>query len=280
MSDPTTPATPPHPDADPTASDATWGEAADALALGDPGDSFGAVPRPTRIPRWFSLAGVPDSPASPIRATCRRATGPITIDGVPDEAAWADASWSAPFTAIETGEGVPLESRVALLWDDHALYAAFAFEDPDPSATDTEHHHWVFLSDPDAELFVAGPEGYVETGINPLGTIYQIRWQWLEPLIERRDHAAIERLFKVPNGLYFTARPGERSGRMGDLDWELPGGRYATRTGPVRLPGRPPTMGWSAEFALPWSGLSAGAGPGWPTRARDRAPRPGVSGPP
>ena len=201
----------PGPNEDPNPTETSWGETVEALALGDPGDAFGPVPRPTRIPRWFSLAGVPDGELLPVRAECRYAAATMIVDGYPDAAAWAAADWSEPFVAIETGDAVPLESRVALLWDDVCLYAAFAFEDPDPTGTAREHHSWVFLSDPDAELFVAGPEGYVETGINPIGTVYQIRWAWLEPLIERRDHAAIERLFRVPNGLYFTARPGERS---------------------------------------------------------------------
>jgi len=249
--------------------DRDWSSTADAVALGDPGDSFGPVPGPTRIPRWFSLAGPPEERPS-IRATCRRVTTPLVVDGRLDDAAWASAEWSDPFVTIETGGATPLESRIALLWDDDHLYAGYAFEDPDPQAISREWHSWVFLTDPDAELFVAGPEAYVECGINPLGTVYESRWEWLEPLIERRDHAAIERLFKVPNGLYYTARPGERSGRLADLDWEVAGARYAATTGPVRLPGREPVMGWSAEFALPWSGLASILG-------SDRAPAPGSS---
>lgn len=62
-----------------------------------------------------------------------RATGPISVDGVLDEAAWQGAATAASFTEVEpTENGRPLvATEVLLTYDDAHLYVAFrAFDDP------------------------------------------------------------------------------------------------------------------------------------------------------
>ena len=107
-----------------------------------------------------------------------------------------------------------------------------------------------------SELFVAGERTYYELGINPINTIYEIGWTWLEPLVREQDFDAIERLMRVNDQFYYARRDGERLGRIADLGWELPGLRRAVRVdGAINAP-EVRDAGWTVEFALPWAGLA------------------------
>ena len=227
-----------------------------AEMLGDGHLEMGAVPRFSRVPRWAAVAEVPDRPLPLVPAyTCRRAPSAPRIDGRLDDEAWRAATWSEPFGAIGDGSGGGYETRVALLWDDHCLYAAFRVADPDVRAATTVHHDQVYMTDDDVELFVEGDGAYYELGVNAINTIYEYRWTWLEPLVERGDWSGLEELFKVPDFLYYTARRGERLGRVGEMDFDLPGLRHAVQvTGTVNWP-VDVDEGWTAELAIPWAGL-------------------------
>lgn len=237
--------------------DATGGPASlSAEMLGDGHLEFGRVPRFSRVPRWATVAEVPDRSLPPIPAyTCRRVTSAPTIDGSLDDETWRTAAWSEPFGSIGSGAGVGYETRVALLWDDHHLYAAFRVTDPDVRASATVHHDQVYMTDDDVELFVEGDGAYYELGVNAINTIYEYRWTWLEPLVERADWAGLEELFKVPDFLYYTARRGDHLGRVGEMDFDLPGLRHAVQvSGTINWP-QDVDEGWTAEVAIPWAGL-------------------------
>jgi len=181
----------------------------------------------------------------------------MTIDGRLDEKVWQRAPWSEPFGATETGENVELETRICLLWDDRFLYAAFRVEDHDIRGTMSGFHDHVYINDEDVEVFIEGNGHYYELGVNAINTIYEINWTWVQPLVERQDFACLEQLFATPNYLYFLARDGERIGRHGDLDWQLPGLEHA-----VHIDGtlnRPEVRdeGWTVELAIPWAGLAS-----------------------
>ena len=80
-------------------------------------------------PRARSAAPRPGPPL-----TIQRATGPIVLDGDLDDAGWREV---APVTQwFETNVGDNTEPQVKsmawLAYDDHYLYAAFKFDDPDP----------------------------------------------------------------------------------------------------------------------------------------------------
>jgi len=226
--------------------------------LGDGFIAAGSPPRWPEMPRWAQVADIPDVPLPPVPVLlCRRAQGPITIDGRLDETDWRDAAWSPAFVELPSGGAAPMTTQVAFLWDDDGLYAGYRVEAHDIRAAATRHHEHVYMRDDDVELFVAGPSTYYELGVNPINTIYEIRWTWLEPLVERRDFAALEALLKVDDQFYYAARGGERMGRLADLGFELPGLRHAVRIeGAVNAP-QVHDEGWSVEFALPWSGLAA-----------------------
>ncbi len=223
--------------------------------------AVGKVPT-SSFPRWGKWIDAPQAGLPQVlEQPCLRTREPMTIDGRLDEEAWARAVWSEPFGAIATGERVGLETRVAFLWDERCLYAGFRIEDPDVRGTMTGFHDHVYIKDEDVELFIEGEGYYYELGINPINTVYEIRWTWVESLVKKRDWAELERLLSTPNFLYFLAREGEPIGRHGDLDWELPGLEHAVRIDGVLNRPEIRDRGWTVEFALPWEGLHAMGGP-------------------
>lgn len=224
---------------------------------------IGGIPKFERIARWATVADVPDRPLPPIPTyDCLRVASPPAVTGVL-EPVWDRAAWSEPFGRIEDGARTGHETRVALLWDDECLYAAYRVTDPDIRATSTIHHSQVYMTDDDVEIFVEADGGYYELGTNPINTIYEYRWTWVQRLLESGDAAGIEALFKLPDFLYYTARGGETLGRVGEMDFDLPGLRHAVRvSGTINCPSDV-DEGWTAQFALPWSGLAqVGRDPG------------------
>jgi len=187
---------------------------------------------------------------------CLRTAERITIDGRLDEPAWARAPWSEPFVKMDTGAPVSLDTRMALLWDDENLYAAFRLEDRDIWGSHTEHHDHVYHRDSDAEIFIEGDGVYYELGVNAINTIYQVLWTWLDPVVARQDAATLTRLLSNERFLHFLPRRDERLGRIGETDWQLPGLRHAVHVdGTLNCPSVE-DRGWTVEFALPWAGLA------------------------
>ncbi len=97
--------------------------------------------------------------AHPRGYVCHRASGPITIDGKLDEAAWDAVPWSEPFVDVE-GDVRPaprFHTRVKMLWDDHCLYIAAELDEPHVWAT-LKQHDSVIFHDNDFEVFL-DPDG-------------------------------------------------------------------------------------------------------------------------
>lgn len=112
----------------------------------------------------------------------RRASGPIRLDGVLDDEAWADAVVATGFTEIEPtfGAAAPVRTLVRMTYDQDNLYLAFdARGDGSPvRANLSQRDHlgnddWVgvFL-DP----FGTGDWAYF-IGATPLGVQFDARWQ-------------------------------------------------------------------------------------------------------
>ncbi len=75
----------------------------------------------------------------------------------------------------------------------------------------------------------------------------------------------------VEDFVYYAARPGERMGRVGEMDFDLPGLRHAVHVdGTLNLPGDV-DVGWTVTVALPWRGLATVSrdGRGFPPRPGD-----------
>jgi hypothetical protein len=222
--------------------------------------AVGPAPR-TKIGRWAKLRQVDLSKLPPVKTwECLRTTEPITVDGRLDEPVWERAKWSETFGMIHDGSPTPLETRVALLWDDQYLYAAYRVEDPDIRASMTGFNDHIYFNDEDVELFFEGEGYYYEIGLNALNTSYQIRWTWVEPLVREQRFSELEELFKAPDFLYYVARDGERIGRHADLNYQLPGCKHAVFIdGTINCP-EVKDKGWTVEIALPWAGLIQIAG--------------------
>ncbi len=228
------------------------------------------IPYPTDGHRWVAqlplfpnypkaceVADVPDIPLPEIpRYVVKRADAELVIDGRLDEGAWARAEWTQPFGSISTGAKDGPETQLALLWDDENLYGAYRVQDFDVRGTMARYHEHVYICDDDVELFVQGPDGYYEFGLNPINNIYELRWTWLESVISSGDAAALDKLFRLRDSLYYAPRGGEKYGRIGDLGWALPGIQHAVQIdGTLNNPSSV-DVGWTVEFALPWAGLA------------------------
>lgn len=178
----------------------------------------------------------------PLEYTCRRAQGPIRIDGSLDDAAWRNAPWTAHFVDIE-GSAKPrprFRTRAKMLWDDECFYVAAEMEEPHVWATLSAHDSVIFR-DNDFEVFL-NPSGdglnYFEFEINALNTGWDL----------------------------FLPKPYKMKGRA-DNSWEIPGLKTAvyvdgTLNDPTGI-----DRGWSVEIAFPWTAFAS--------RAPVRRPNPG-----
>jgi len=126
---------------------------------------------PVRVPE-------PKIAFAPFEYVCRRAGGPIKVDGRLDEALWTDADWTEVFGDIE-GPAKPApryRTRVQMLWDDLYFYIGAYFEEPHVWATLTERDSIIF-QDNDFEVFI-DPDGdthaYYELEMNALNTVWDL----------------------------------------------------------------------------------------------------------
>jgi len=120
----------------------------------------------------------PRTVVAPFEYVCRRAAGPVKIDGRLDEATWADADWTEVFGDIE-GPAKPaprFRTRVQMLWDDAYLYIGAYLEEPHVWATLTARDSIIF-QDNDFEVFI-DPDGdthdYYELEMNALNTVWDL----------------------------------------------------------------------------------------------------------
>ena len=103
---------------------------------------------------------------------CRRAAGPIRIDGGADEPAWRTAVVVDRFSANWSKSPAKSATAARLLWDDQYLYFFADMQDPDLYADMTEHDDMTWLNDV-FELFFKPAEshrGYYEFQINAANT--------------------------------------------------------------------------------------------------------------
>ena len=167
---------------------------------------------------------------TPRAYTCARASGPIKIDGNPDDPAWCDAPWTDDFVDIE-GSRKPLprfRTRAKMLWDDEYFYVAAEMIEPHVCATLTEKNS-VIYHDNDFEIFI-DPDGdnhdYYEFEVNALNAIWELHL--LKPY---------------------------RDGGDPKLGANIDGLRSAVQVdGTINDP-RDADEGWTVEVAIPWTGL-------------------------
>ncbi|MEW6751873.1 MAG: carbohydrate-binding family 9-like protein [Candidatus Latescibacterota bacterium] len=212
-------------------------------------------------PRTLGLAAPPDY-------ACCRLTGPLTVDGRLDEPFWQAAARLGPFVDMEHGTPVEHDTRVAFLWDDQAFYVGFRCEEPDVFGFVAERDGGVG-GDQDFEVFILGEETYYELEMNPLNTIYEVFWTWVQPLVERRDLESIDGLLRTRRFIY-GGLGDDYDMRHGSFDWDFPGLQSAVYVDGSLNWHRDRDRAWSGELVFPWAG--------WAELARGRRsipPRPG-----
>ncbi len=170
-------------------------------------------------------------PISPRGYVCRHTTAPINVDGLLDEAAWANAPWTAVFVDI-LGDARPkpgFRTRAKLLWDDDYLYIAAEIEEPHVWATLTNHDSVIF-NDPDFEVFV-DPRGetqpYYEFEMNALNTTWDLRLN----------------------------KPYMDGGKPEDA-WEILGAKTAVHVNGTLNNPADTDQGWTVEIVFPWKALA------------------------
>jgi len=141
-----------------------------AAGLALAGTAAAQVPH-VRIPE-------PKVPFAPFEYVCRRAAGPIRVDGRLDEASWQAADWVEVFGDIE-GRTKPkprFRTRAQMLWDDRYFYVGAYLEEPHLWATLTARDSIIF-QDNDFEVFI-DPDGdthnYYELEMNALNTVWDL----------------------------------------------------------------------------------------------------------
>lgn len=178
----------------------------------------------------MSIFGTGD--LNPKSYVCRRAMGPLKIDGNIHKPGWTNAPWTDAFVDIEGNRKPPprFHTHAKMLWDDQFLYIAAEMEEPQIWATLTERDSIIF-NDNDFEIFL-DPDNdgqlYAEIELNALNTVWDL-------LLVKPYRAG---------GPYLT-------------DWNIPGLQHAVQLdGPINQP-EVKAIGWSAEFAVPWKAIQA-----------------------
>ena len=186
-----------------------------------------------------------------------RATSAPAIDGKLSEAIWKTAPRSSRFVDLIHGTATRFDTRAAVLWDETYLYVGYWIEEPDVRATLTERDAPIYR-DNDAELFIAGRDGYYEFEINAHGTIYEVLFFW-EDEFQRNGYSIMPEFSRASpdarpfNGVGYRSHP--RGKRIGFWNWDYPGLLKAVHIDGTLNDDRDRDRGWTVELALPWSGL-------------------------
>lgn len=189
--------------------------------------------------------------------TAYRVHSPLEIDGRLSETAWQRAPRSPRFVDILTGGPTQYDTRAAILWDDTYLYVGFWVEEPNVSATFTQHNSPIYENN-DVEVFIAGRDTYYEFEINALNTVYEAFFMW-ENAYDRGGYAAAPEfsrtnpLVKPFNGVGFTNHP--RGLRLGSWAWQFPGRKTAVHVNGTLNNDKDIDRGWTVELAFPWEGM-------------------------
>nr|HEX4318522.1 carbohydrate-binding family 9-like protein [Kofleriaceae bacterium] len=182
------------------------------------------------------------APPPPGTVYIPRATGPITIDGVANEASWQTAAVSPEFATAE-GSPEPIGKATAkMTWDDTSLYVFVSVVDTDIVSEFKKHDDSLWKAD-DVEVFIDADnnrKGYVELQVNP-------------------NNATFDSWFATTR-----AQPG-------DPTWDS-GMRTEVKLRGTTEP-NDTDQGWDAEIAIPWDavkGRDAGMKVRLPPQVGDR----------
>ena len=166
---------------------------------------------------------------------CRRATGPVNIDGIVDKPVWTSVPWTADFVDIE-GSSKPaprFRTHAKMLWDDQNLYILAELQEPHVWGTITQKNEVIF-QDNDFEVFLSANGSnhrYYEFEMNALNTIWELTLD--KPY---RNDGPVHSPANI-KGLKSAVHVNGTINNPADTD-----------------------RSWSVEIAIPWKQLSLHAG--------------------
>lgn len=193
--------------------------------------------------------------------TCHRVDKKFKIDGDLTKDIWKKALKSSRFVDMVTGEPALLDTQMACLWDNEALYVAFWVQEPQVKAKQTKRDSFVWL-DNDVEVFIAGEDCYYEFEINALNTVYEVFFIYQDSMKKPSNRFLPEfDLYKrdvdVLSGFQDPSRYSKhhRGKRWAFMDFDLEGLTTATQVqGKINDPSVL-DQGWTVELKFPWAGL-------------------------
>lgn len=162
------------------------------------------------------------------RYEVHRAPSAITVDGDLTDAAWSAAAPAVNLQFLwDDQTGAKQETRVRLLWDENALYVAYAADDADITARFLNRDEPTYRDDA-LEIFInpnpAQEAIYYGFEVNALGTLYDYLEYQPRTFFARYDATNLQIAVALDGTL------NERD----DTD-----------------------TGWTLEFAIPWENFSA-----------------------
>lgn len=193
--------------------------------------------------------------------TCYRTKDPVPVDGHLEAPPWSQVPRSDRFVDLVDGRPALLDTRIAMAWDESALYTAFWIEEPNIEAHFAERDDRIYLEN-DVEVFIAGLDCYYEFQINALGTIYEVFYIWQEAYKRgsRFDCPQFDLSsgdVDVLGGFQDSMRYGmhPRGARWAFRKWDFPGLQTAVYLdGSINDPSDI-DRGWRVEIAFPWTGI-------------------------
>lgn len=196
-----------------------------------------------------------------VHYTCFRTEHPIAVDGNLNKEAWEKAPRSRRFVDLVSGEPGFLDTRMAALWDDKALYVGFWIEEPQVRASLTKRDSYIWF-DNDVEVFIGGDDCYYEFEMNAFNTVYEVFFIYQDALkrgsrFDTPEFDLYARDVDVLSGFQDACRNGKhpRGKRWAFMDWDFPGLRTAVKVdGRINDP-RSVSKGWTVEIAFPWEGM-------------------------
>ncbi len=203
--------------------------------------------------------------------TCYRTDQKVPLNGHLSANPWSQAPISNRFVDLVDGKPGFLDTRMAMLWDDTALYVAFWVEEPNIEAHYTQRDSRIYLEN-DVEVFIAGEDCYYEFQINALTTVYEVFYIWQDSYTKgsRFDCPQFDlfsRKVDMLGGFQDATRYGRhpRGARWAIRDWDFPGLKTAVYLdGSLNDPANI-DRGWRVEIAFPWSGIKIlNPGRAWP----------------
>jgi hypothetical protein len=207
---------------------------------------------------------------------CRKAKESFPIDGNLEKSVWKEAEKSPRFVDMVSGTPAMLDTRMAALWDDRALYAAYWLEEPDVRASFTERDSLIWF-DNDVEVFFDGEDCYYEFEINAFNTVYEVFFIYQDALKRGSRFDTLEfdlysREVDVLSGFQDASRfrKHPRGKRWAFMDFDFPGLQSAVKVDGKINESAHIDKGWTVELAFPWEGFRIlSPGKNFPPKAGD-----------